>query len=53
MVGHVFEDDPTITDEERLLRRIAPSWVLWEEEGVLRISSAAFRDDELSVNLEP
>ena len=52
MPGHVFEDDPSITDAERLLRRIARSWVSWEEDGTPRISSAAFREDELSVNLE-
>lgn len=52
MRGQVFEDDPSITDAERLLRRIARSWVSWEEDGTPRISSAAFKDDELSVNLE-
>lgn len=52
MPGHVFENDPSITDAERLLRRIVRSWVLWDEDGTPRISSAAFKGDELSVNLE-
>lgn len=47
-----FEDDPTISGQERLFRRIPQSWVHWDENGSASISSAAFKDHELSVNLE-
>ena len=47
-----FVDDPTIPDGERLLRRIHPSWLIWDEHEVPSISSAAFKDPELSVYLE-
>lgn len=47
-----FVDDPTIGDDERLLRRIHPSWVLWQENGSPSISSAAFKDPEMSVYIE-
>lgn len=49
-------DDPTVLDEERLLRRIIPDHAVRDEtSGKLRVSSAAFRirgARELSVNLE-
>ena len=48
----VFEDDPTIAGDERLFRRIHRSHVLWEDDGSAAISSAAFRDEELSINIE-
>src|SRR5260370_17877412 len=52
MPGRVFEDDPTIPGQERLLRRIHPTHVNWDENGDPNISSAAFyKDLELSVNL--
>ena len=51
MPDHVFEDDPTISGDERLLRRIHPSHVNWDDSGDPNISSAAFKDPELSVNL--
>jgi hypothetical protein len=47
-----FEDDPTIAGDDRLFRRIHRSHVLWEEDGTAAISSAAFRDEELSINIE-
>jgi hypothetical protein len=52
MAGRVFEDDPSITAEERLFRRIPRTWIAWDEQGQASISSAAFKDEELSVNLE-
>ena len=52
MPTRVFEDDPSIPEDERLLRRIPRSWVDWDEHGNAAISSAAFKDEELSVNLE-
>ena len=52
MSPHVFADDPSIPGDERLLRRINPTWINWDERGNATISSAAFKDEELSVNLE-
>ena len=52
MSGRVFEDDPSIFGDERLFRRIPRSWVDWNESGNPTISSAAFKDPELSVYLE-
>lgn len=52
MTTRVFEDDPSIAGEERLFRRIHGSHVLWDEHGRATISSAAFKDEELSVALE-
>lgn len=51
MPDRAFEDDPTIPGDERLFRRIHPDHVNWNERGDPNISSAAFRDLELSVNL--
>ena len=48
----VFEDDPSIPGDERLFRRIPSTWVAWDELGNATISSAAFKDEELSVNIE-
>ena len=52
MPGRVFEDDPSIPGDERLFRRIPRTWIDWDEHGNPAISSAAFKDEELSVNLE-
>lgn len=46
------EDDPNVADDEVLLRRIAPGQVQWGEAGGPEISSAAFRELELSVNIK-
>jgi hypothetical protein len=45
-------DDPNIPDEERLFRRINLTHIVEKDDGRSRVSSAAFRDLELSVNLE-
>ena len=45
-------DDLTIVDSDRLLRRIPPIQVVRESDGNVRPSSAAFKDPELSVNIE-
>jgi len=45
-------DDPSIPDHERLFRRIHLVHVAEGSEGRSALSSAAFRDKELSVNLE-
>ncbi len=52
MADRVFQDDPTIPGDERLFRRIPPSWVHWDEHGNPTVSSAAFKDLELSIYLE-
>jgi len=52
MTGRVFEDDPSIPGAERLFRRIPRSWIVWDENGKPTISSAAFKDEALFVNLE-
>lgn len=46
-------DDLSITDEALLWRRLHPTWVIANEDGSYRISSAAFKDGnhEVSVNL--
>ena len=46
-------DDPSIADDERLFRRIHLKQIVKDEDtGLARISSGAFRDRELSVDIE-
>lgn len=45
-------DDPGISDDERLLRRIHWSHLVEGDASEARISTAAFKDQELSVNIE-
>jgi hypothetical protein len=33
MPGRIFEDDPSIAGDERLLRRIPSTWMAWDELG--------------------
>jgi hypothetical protein len=48
----VPDDDPTITPETLLFRRVHPSQLIWDEnEGRLRPTSNAFKDPEMSVSL--
>lgn len=48
-----FEDDKTIPDNERLLRRLPPSWMIRDSSSGERvISSAAFKDQSLSICIE-
>ena len=45
-------DDPSISDKDRLLRRIPPyQYVADRNTGNMRVSSAAFSDNRLSVDL--
>jgi hypothetical protein len=46
-----FEDDTTIPPDERLLRRVHPTHVVPDQNGGFRLSSAAFNDRELSVDI--
>lgn len=53
MCQRVYPDDPTLSDEERLFRRIhLKQLVIDDDTGLARISSSAFRDTELSINIE-
>lgn len=45
-------DDESILDQDRLLRRVPPQPVIREDDGTIRPSTAAFKDEELSVNIE-
>jgi hypothetical protein len=55
MPDRIFADDPTIPGAERLLRRISPIHVIWDDNGNPNISSGAFDNPknhlDLSVNL--
>jgi hypothetical protein len=51
MPDRAFQNDPSIPGDEQLFRRIPQTWVAWDELGNPTISSAAFKDEELSVNL--
>jgi hypothetical protein len=47
------QDDASIRDEERLLRRVHLMQLVQDEDtGCVRVSSGAFKDRELSVDLE-
>lgn len=47
------QDDPSIADGERLLRRVHPTQIVRDEgTGQERVSSGVFRDRELSVHIE-
>ena len=47
------QDDLTIRNEERLFRRMSPFQIVEDEDtGRARFSSGAFRDKELSINVE-
>lgn len=48
----VRENDASILDHDRLFRRVPPNHLVPQNDGSLRLSSAAFKDDELSVNIE-
>ena len=52
MAPHQFVDDPTVSNDSSLWRRIPPwHFVMDENLGRIRPSSAAFDDDEMSVVL--
>jgi hypothetical protein len=42
-------DDPSIGVEEVLLRRLQPDWIVPGNQGRMRIASAAFKHEELSI----
>lgn len=44
-------DDPTIANNDELWRRVPPQQLITEDDGSPRASSAAFDDEELSVNV--
>jgi len=53
MADEARQDDPTVTNEDRLFRRVQPSpnQLVTEPDGSRRPSSAVFKDPELSVNV--
>lgn len=53
MCQPAYQDDASIADEDRLFRRIHLTQIVKDDDtGLARISSGAFRDTELSINLE-
>lgn len=44
-----LRDDPTVASEEGLLRKIPKCWIIVDEIDGIKISSAAFRDPEMSI----
>ncbi len=53
MCQPLYRDDASIADEDRLFRRIHLTQIVKDDDtGLARISSGAFRDKELSVNIE-
>jgi hypothetical protein len=52
MADETRQDDPTILNTDRLLRRIRQNQLFTESDGSQRPTSAAFKNSELSVNIE-
>jgi hypothetical protein len=53
MCQPVRQDDPSIAHQDRLFRRVHLVQVVRDDDtGLARISSSAFRDKELSINIE-
>lgn len=52
MVAGGPEDDPSITNDDRLLRRVRPNQLVRDLDGSQRPSSAVFKALELSINIE-
>ena len=52
MATNHFDDRDNISNDERLLRRIHLSLIVEGQDGTAKVSTAAFRDQELSVNIE-
>jgi hypothetical protein len=49
MSERLVTDDPTIANGEVLLRRLPPNWIVPGSHGLMRIASAAFKHQELSI----
>jgi hypothetical protein len=49
MSERLVTDDPTIANGEVLLRRLHPNWIVPGSHGLMRIASAAFKHQELSI----
>lgn len=48
-----YQDDASISDDERLFRRVHLTQLVKDEDtGQTRVSSSVFRNEELSVNIE-
>jgi hypothetical protein len=46
------QNDAIIVDSEALLRRLHPNWIVPGDRDRMRISSAAFKDEQLSVQFQ-
>jgi hypothetical protein len=44
-----YANDPSIANNEVLLRRLQPDWIVPGDHGRMRIASAAFKHEELSI----
>ena len=49
MADRPFTDDPSIARNEVLLRRVQPDWIVPGNHGRMRIASAAFKHEEMSI----
>jgi hypothetical protein len=49
MPGRPLTDDPSIANDEVLLRRLQPDWIVPGNHGRMRIASAAFKHEETSI----
>lgn len=49
MSDREIADDPRIANDEVLLRRLPPDWIVPGDDGRMRIASAAFKHEELSI----
>src|SRR5712692_5435706 len=49
MAGVPFTNDSSIAANEVLLRRLQPDWIVPGDHGRMRIASAAFKHEELSI----
>jgi hypothetical protein len=49
MIDPSFTNDSSIADGEVLLRRLQPDWIVPGNYGRMRIASAAFKHEELSI----
>jgi hypothetical protein len=49
MPDRAFTNDPSIASHEVLLRRLQPDWIVPGNHGRMRIASAAFKHQEMSI----
>src|SRR5258708_7677846 len=49
MPARSLRNDPSIANDEVLLRRLPPAWIVPGHQGRMRIASAAFKHEEMSI----